>query len=71
MHKNFKDPEEDSKTGYAQFKRVVWHEAMVVFLKSIEILSKIGHVFKCGDGIIRKLFPCIMILSADYKEQKI
>ena len=69
MCQNFEDPGEDGKMGYAQFKRVVWHEAMAIFLKSIETLSKVGYIFKCGDGVMIKLFPCIMILSADYKEQ--
>ena len=70
MHfKEFEDVEEGGKSAYAQFKRVVWHEAMYKLLESIESLSEIGFQFKCSDGKKRLIFPCVMILSADYEEQ--
>ena len=67
--KEFEDPEEGGKSTYALFKRVVWHEAMHILLESIESLSEIGFTFMCSDGKKRLIFPCVMILSADYEEQ--
>jgi len=51
------------------FKRVVWHDSFYELLDSIRIHSKTGFHIRCGDGIVRHLFPAILILSADYEEQ--
>jgi len=51
------------------FKRVVWHDSFYELLDSIHIHSKTGFHIRCGDGIVRHLFPAILILSADYEEQ--
>jgi hypothetical protein len=64
--------EDASKTGqggFADFKNIVWHTAFRRILKSIMAISKTGCWYKCGDGILRHLFPLILILSADYEEQ--
>jgi hypothetical protein len=38
-------------------------------IKSIIEYSKTGCFFKCGDGVVRWIFPILLILSADYEEQ--
>ncbi|EFI26693.1 hypothetical protein CC1G_15464 [Coprinopsis cinerea okayama7 len=58
-------------TEWAEYKRVVWHESFRAILESIKAHSKEGVYYKCGDGIVRRLFPCILILSADYEEQAV
>lgn len=50
-------------------KRVVWHEAFLEILKTIESYAKLGCMFNCADGVLRWIFPIILILSADYEEQ--
>ena len=51
------------------FKRVVWHAAFRILLKTIAEYSQIGCWNRCGDDILRFLFPGVIILSADYEEQ--
>ena len=51
------------------FKRVVWHDSFYELLDSIRIHSKSGYYIRCADGIVRHLYPAILILSADYEEQ--
>jgi hypothetical protein len=51
-------------------KRVVWHEAFLEILKTLEQYAKTGWYFTgCADGIPRWLFPVVLLLSADYEEQ--
>ena len=51
-------------------KRVVWHEAFLEILKTLEEYSKTGWFFTgSADGIPLWLFPVILLLSADYEEQ--
>lgn len=38
-------------------------------LKDIALFSVTGYAFKCGDDVIRTLFPRILVLSGDYEEQ--
>ena len=63
------DEGEKGKKGYVDFKRVVWHESFHILLSSIKELSKVGCWVECGDGIKRRLYPMVFILSADYEEQ--
>lgn len=63
------DEGEKGKKGYVDFKRVVWHESFCILLSSIKELSKVGCWVECGDGIKRRLYPMVFILSADYEEQ--
>ena len=60
---------ESGKTGYVDFKRVVWHDSFRKLLASIRDPSKIGYSIECADGITRHIYPAILILSADYEEQ--
>jgi hypothetical protein len=46
----------------------MWHAAFYKLLESIALISKTGAWTTCGDGEKRWLFPCIVILSADYEE---
>ena len=57
------------KKTFSNHKRAVWHEAIREIVKSIEAYSKEGYCFIGADGIKRKVYPCIFILSADYEEQ--
>ncbi|KAJ7814830.1 hypothetical protein B0H14DRAFT_3090067 [Mycena olivaceomarginata] len=59
---------ESGKTGYINFKHAMWHTAFYKLLESIALISKTGVWTTCGDGEKRWLFPCIVILSADYEE---
>ncbi|KAI6154902.1 hypothetical protein BKA82DRAFT_4010622 [Pisolithus tinctorius] len=49
---------EEGKTGYANFKHVIWHTAFFQLLKKVVELSKVLHW----------LFPLVLILSANYEE---
>ncbi|KAI6024318.1 hypothetical protein EDC04DRAFT_3092449 [Pisolithus marmoratus] len=60
--------QEERKTGYANFKRAVWHEAFFKLLEKVTELSKVGYLYECYDKVLRWLFPIILILSADYEE---
>jgi hypothetical protein len=42
---------------------------MEKLLESIEIHSKIGCWVECGDGVVRRIFPIVLIIAADYEEQ--
>ncbi|KAI6032391.1 hypothetical protein EDC04DRAFT_2605208 [Pisolithus marmoratus] len=59
---------EERKTGYANFKCVVWHKAFFKLLEKVGELSKVGYLHQCYDKVLQWLFPVILILSADYKE---
>ncbi|KIK25721.1 hypothetical protein PISMIDRAFT_9458 [Pisolithus microcarpus 441] len=59
---------EERKTGYVNFKRVVWHEAFTKLLEKVAELSKVGYLYECYDKVLRWLFPVVLILSADYEE---
>jgi len=63
------DAAESKKPGYVNFKCVIWHKSWYELLASIRRLSKIGCHIKCADGVVRHIFPVILILSADYEEQ--
>ena len=63
------DAAESKKPGYVNFKRVVWHKSWYELIESIRQLSKIGCRVECADGVVRHIFPVILILSADYEEQ--
>lgn len=57
------------RTPWANFKRVIWHKSMYKLLESIKIHSKVGCWVDCGDGMVRHIFPLILVLAADYEEQ--
>ncbi|KIN97740.1 hypothetical protein M404DRAFT_32072 [Pisolithus tinctorius Marx 270] len=59
---------EERKTGYVNFKHVIWHEAFYKLLEKVAELSKVGYLHECYDNIRWWLFPVILILSADYEE---
>ncbi|KAF8546605.1 hypothetical protein OG21DRAFT_1391233, partial [Imleria badia] len=63
------DSAEEGKLSWTNLKRVLWHESFKKLLDSIVALSKIGFAHDCFDRILRRLFPIILILSADYEEQ--
>ena len=63
------DAAESRKPNYVNFKCVVWHKSFYELLASIRELSKVGYNIQCADGVIRHIFPAILMLSADYEEQ--
>ncbi|KAF9780021.1 hypothetical protein BJ322DRAFT_1165130 [Thelephora terrestris] len=63
------EAQESGKRDYVNFKRVIWHDSFYELMDSIHAVSKTGLHIRCADGIIRHLFPVILILSADYEEQ--
>ncbi|KAJ7116962.1 hypothetical protein C8R44DRAFT_832414 [Mycena epipterygia] len=62
------DPQENNKPGFSNFKNIVWHTAFYKLLESLVQPAKAGDWTKCGDGILRWLWPTILILAADYEE---
>ncbi|KAG1854811.1 hypothetical protein DFJ58DRAFT_841293 [Suillus subalutaceus] len=63
------DSDEDGKLSYTNLKKVVWHKSFTILLETLSLISKTGFAHQCYDGILRWLFPLILILSADYEEQ--
>lgn len=65
------EPNKTKKTGFVNFKCVVWHESFLKILDTIIALSKYGywHRFADLEEALLHLFPFIVILSADYKKQ--
>ncbi|KAI6139487.1 hypothetical protein BKA82DRAFT_154160, partial [Pisolithus tinctorius] len=59
---------EEGKTGYANFKCVIWHTAFFQLLKKVAELSKVGYLHECYNKVLCWLFPLVLILSADYEE---
>ncbi|KAG1860331.1 hypothetical protein DFJ58DRAFT_715642 [Suillus subalutaceus] len=63
------DSDKDGKLSYTNLKKVVWHKSFTILLETLSLISKTGFAHQCYDGILRWLFPLILILSADYEEQ--
>ncbi|KAL0572513.1 hypothetical protein V5O48_009455 [Marasmius crinis-equi] len=63
------EAEHTGKKFFVDFKSVVWHESTSKILESVRILSEVGCVYKCGDGVERLIFLVLLALSADYEEQ--
>ena len=61
--------DDKGRPTWADFKRVVWHKSFSKLLESIESHSKVRCWVKCGDGLVRHIFPLILLLAADYEEQ--
>ncbi|KAI6000201.1 hypothetical protein F5J12DRAFT_784505 [Pisolithus orientalis] len=59
---------EEGKTGYTNFKHVVWHTAFFQLLEKVAELSKVGYLHECYDKVLCWLFPLVLILSANYEE---
>ena len=60
---------ESGKKEWADYKHVVWHQAFYELLGSLMQHAKHGCNVRCGDDVIRWLFPIILILLADFEEQ--
>ena len=69
LHSQVEDEREERKKGFTNHKRAVWHEAFRIVLQSIKRYAKTGYKCQCGDGIIRILYPIVLMLVADYEEQ--
>lgn len=63
------DAQESGTKHFIRLKRDIWHRAVYEIVKSIEMIAKTGYSMICGDGIERRVFPWISMLSADYEEQ--
>ncbi|KAI0658337.1 hypothetical protein C8Q70DRAFT_917521 [Cubamyces menziesii] len=60
---------EKHKTGFVNFKRIVWHESFRKILEPIRAHSHTGVWYICGDEVHRCVCPHVAILSSDYEEQ--
>ncbi|KAI6142486.1 hypothetical protein BKA82DRAFT_4331474 [Pisolithus tinctorius] len=65
------DKKYSGKKSFANFKNRVWHESFKKILDTISEYSKTGYWVRCWDGIACRLFPTVLILSADYEEQAV
>ncbi|KAF9554728.1 hypothetical protein CPC08DRAFT_696425 [Agrocybe pediades] len=57
------------KASYRNVKRLIWHEAVAIIFSSIQSYTRFGVSVRCADGISRKIFPFVNMISADYEEQ--
>ena len=64
------EAKESGKTGFVDFKRVVWHECFKKMLETLKYSEAEGGFWvNCSDRQSRLLCPFIIILSADFEEQ--
>ncbi|KZP08238.1 hypothetical protein FIBSPDRAFT_761746, partial [Athelia psychrophila] len=54
---------------FVNHKNAVWHTAFLEFLDDAKMQSKARLWHICADNALHRLFPIILILSADYEEQ--
>ncbi|KAG2047846.1 hypothetical protein BDR06DRAFT_976428 [Suillus hirtellus] len=59
------------KLSWVNFKNAVWHEAFLKILSPLASRSSMGQWFECLDNLQCWFFPLILILSADYEEQRV
>ncbi|KAF8257319.1 hypothetical protein EI94DRAFT_1709249 [Lactarius quietus] len=65
------DLKETNKPEFIAHKCMVLHQAFLMIIQSIIVLSKSGCWLECGDGVKQWLFPTVLMLSGDYKEQTV
>ncbi|KAL0058382.1 hypothetical protein AAF712_014944 [Marasmius tenuissimus] len=58
-----------NKPAWANMKSIVWHQAFLKIIESLILMSQVGEIFKCGDGVTRLIYLIVLALSADYEEQ--
>ncbi|KAG2103715.1 uncharacterized protein F5147DRAFT_746667 [Suillus discolor] len=63
------DPKHGKKKSFVNFKNAVWHESFLKLLEAVIVHLKSGYWFECWDPVQHLLWPLILILNADYKEQ--
>ncbi|KAG8793818.1 hypothetical protein FRC12_001518 [Ceratobasidium sp. 428] len=70
------DQSESGQTYFADLKCAVWHKAMKAVLESIRSASRLGHAVELTlseqlglDGRRWRVFPVVLVVSADYEEQ--
>ncbi|KAG2136839.1 hypothetical protein BD769DRAFT_1626893 [Suillus cothurnatus] len=59
------------KPSWVDFKNTVWHKSFARIISSLASKSQMGQWLECLDGVTRWFFLCILILSADFKEQSV
>ncbi|KAI6157711.1 hypothetical protein BKA82DRAFT_131015 [Pisolithus tinctorius] len=65
------DKRYSGKKLFTNFKNHVWYESFKKILDTISEYSNTSCWVMCWDGIARRLFPTVLILSADYEEQAV
>ncbi|EPS99113.1 hypothetical protein FOMPIDRAFT_12620, partial [Fomitopsis schrenkii] len=60
---------QEGKKDYADFKRVVWHTAFYELCRKVEPMSHVGVSCEIPGLGIKKFYPFIAMLCADYEEQ--
>ncbi|KAF6755045.1 hypothetical protein DFP72DRAFT_1123733 [Ephemerocybe angulata] len=63
------DPLNAAKPAFIDLKRVIWHKSWTYLLETLKMKAQNGEYIACGDGRVRRLYPRILILCADYEEQ--
>ncbi|KAG8707611.1 hypothetical protein FRC09_001732 [Ceratobasidium sp. 395] len=70
------DKSETGTSYFADLKCTVWHKAMEAVLQSIKAASRLGHAVEFTlseqlglDGPRWRVFPIVLVVSADYEEQ--
>lgn len=66
-HQVPEDSDKSGKTPFVDFKRVVWHSSVHKILEPF--LKLVGLPYIDVYGILRLLFPIILIIAADFEEQ--
>ncbi|KAF9044107.1 hypothetical protein BJ165DRAFT_1594751 [Panaeolus papilionaceus] len=60
---------ESGKQAFVNHKREVWHQAVSEIFDSLNDWMQLGTSIQCGDGVVRQIFPRLLMISADYEEQ--
>ena len=64
-----KNPAEERKAGWADFRNVVWHQSACKILHPLVSVASTGYQTVCGDRVERNLAPGRPSFSGDYEEQ--
>ena len=57
-----------SSSNIAELRVYVYHQAFAHILASIEHICKHGKLVRCSDGVVRRMFPTLAAIAADYEE---
>lgn len=60
---------EKESTWYKTFKREVYHTVLSHLFESVWAISHVGEAITCADGVVRRVYPGVHMLSMDYEEQ--
>ena len=64
-----KDPAEERKAGWADFRAAVWHKSASKILQPLFTVARTGYRVECGDKKERNAVPILSTFAGDYEEQ--